>query len=414
MCDDDSFDDMVAYRLRADRFSRRGFGSLSLGAGLASLLPIGCKSGDSGAGTAHAPTTAGDASAPTPNAVATTESEVSIATPDGSCDAYFVHPTSGAAPAVLVWPDIFGLRPTFRQMGKRLAESGYAVLVVNPFYRKQKAPTSSPHADMEDPATREGLMALAKSLTPETEVTDAKALTAWLDQQPSVDKSRKMGTTGYCMGGPQALRTAATNPDRVGAAATFHGGGLVTDKPDSPHLLIPKMKGHFLIAIAAGDDAKQPDAKTTLKAAFAQASLPANVEVFEGTKHGWCPPDSHAYDRDAAEKAWGRLPHAAEGRTRVERRRSAPQSILTAQPMLLRDRRVLRVGPLRCGPGGEALGVRGEQGRRLDRLDAQQVADGTAEDAIGHREAIAEDEVFSRDRALHRSDHALWTRYVPP
>jgi carboxymethylenebutenolidase len=309
MCDNDSFDDIVAYRLRADLFSRRGFGSLSLGAGLASLLPLGCKPADPAAGTAHAPTTApsGDASAPAANALTTIESEVSIATPDGACDAYFVHPTVGTAPAVLVWPDIFGLRPTFRQMGKRLAESGYAVLVVNPFYRTKKAPTSSPHADMEDPATREGLMGLAKSLTPETEVTDAKALTTWLDQQPPVDKSRKMGTTGYCMGGPLVLRTAATNPDRIGAAATFHGGGLVTDKPDSPHLLIPKMKAHFLIAIAASDDAKQPDAKGTLKAAFAQASLPANVEVYEGTKHGWCPPDSHAYDRDAAEKAWGEL-----------------------------------------------------------------------------------------------------------
>jgi carboxymethylenebutenolidase len=239
--------------------------------------------------------------------VATTESEVTITTPDGACDAYFVHPTTGTAPAVLVWPDILGLRPAFRQMGKRLAGSGYAVLVVNPFYRKQTAPTSSPNADFNDPATRDALMALMHSLTPETEVTDAKALTAWLDQQPSVDKSRKMGTTGYCMGGPLVLRTAATNPERVGSAATFHGGNLVTDKPDSPHLLIPKMKAHFLIAIAANDDAKEPNAKETLRAAFAQASLPANVEVFEGTMHGWCPPDSHAYNAEAAEKAWGDL-----------------------------------------------------------------------------------------------------------
>jgi carboxymethylenebutenolidase len=312
MCDDDSFDDMVAYRLRAERLSRRRFGSLSLGAGLASLLPIGCKSADPSPGPVTTPTGAASGAAIAPpagvtNAVATTESEVSITTPDGACDAYFVHPTTGTAPAVLVWPDIFGLRPAFREMGKRLAESGYAVLVVNPFYRTKKAPTSSPHADFDDPATREALTGLARSLTPETEVTDAKALTAWLDQQPSVDKSRKMGTTGYCMGGPLVLRTAATNPERVGAAATFHGGGLVTDKPDSPHLLIPKMKAHFLVAIAASDDAKQPDAKETLRAAFAQASLPANVQVYEGTMHGWCPPDSHVYNRDAAEKAWGEL-----------------------------------------------------------------------------------------------------------
>ena len=312
MCDNDSFDDMVEYRLRAERLSRRDFGSLSLGAGIASLLPIGCKSSDSAPAAVPSSTaepSAGSAapSASASNARPTAESEVTITTPDGACDAYFVHPASGAAPAVLIWPDIFGLRPAFRQMGKRLAESGYAVLVVNPFYRKQKAPTSSPHADFEDPATRDMLMGLAHSLTPETEVTDAKALTAWLDQQPSVDKSRKMGTTGYCMGGPLVFRTAATNPERIGAAATFHGGGLVTDKPDSPHLLIPKMKAHFLVAVAANDDAKQPDAKTTLKTSFAQASLPASVEVFEGTMHGWCPPDSHVYKADAAERAWGEM-----------------------------------------------------------------------------------------------------------
>lgn len=302
MCDNDSFDDIVAYRLRRERLSRRGFGYLSLGAGLVSLLPVGCKS----AGPAPGPVPASTAEA-SGAASQTTESEVSITTPDGACDASFVHPAKGPAPAVLMWPDIFGLRPAFRQMGTRLAGSGYAVLVVNPFYRTKKAPTSAPHADFQDPATREALMALAHSLTPETQVTDAKALTAWLDQQPAVDKSRKMGTVGYCMGGPLVMRTAATNPERIGAAATFHGGGMVTDKPDSPHLLIPKMKAHFLVAIAASDDAKQPEAKTTLKAAFAQASLPAKVEVYEGTMHGWCPPDSHAYNHDAAEKAWGEL-----------------------------------------------------------------------------------------------------------
>jgi carboxymethylenebutenolidase len=303
MCDNDSFDDMVAYRLRRELLSRRGFGALSLGAGLASVVPLACKSTGSAPPGPQPATTAATSGA----SVATTETDVNITTPDGTCDAYFVHPSTGTAPAVLVWPDIFGLRPAFREMGKRLAESGYAVLVVNPFYRTKKAPTAPAHPDFDDPATRDALMALAHSLTPETAVTDAKALTAWLDQQPSVDKSRKMGTTGYCMGGPLVMRTAAANPDRIGAAATFHGGGLVTDKPDSPHLLIPKMKAHLLIAIAANDDEKQPDAKETLKTAFAQASLPAKVEVFAGTKHGWCPPDSHVYDRDAAEKAWGEL-----------------------------------------------------------------------------------------------------------
>jgi carboxymethylenebutenolidase len=295
MCDDDSFDDMLAYRLRAESLSRRGFGALTLGAGVASLLPLACKASDQ----QTPPKAAG-------GAPATTEAEVSIVTPEGTCDAYFVHPTTGKDPAVLIWPDIFGLRPAFRQMGKRLAEAGYAVLVVNPFYRTSKAPTAPPHPNMDDPPTRDALMALMRSLTPETSTTDAKAFTAWLDQQPAVDKVRKMGVTGYCMGGPLVMRTAATLQGRVGAAATFHGGSLVTDKPDSPHLLIPTMKAHFLIAIASNDDAKQPDAKSVLKEAFAKAKLPAEIEVYAGAMHGWCPPDSHVYDKDAAEKAWAR------------------------------------------------------------------------------------------------------------
>jgi carboxymethylenebutenolidase len=302
MCDDDSFDDMIAYRLRQGGLSRRSFGSLTVGAGLASLLPA-CAP----AAPATSPGPAAPGSAPAGGAAATTEAEVTISTPEGTCDAYFVHPAAGASPAVLVWPDIFGLRPAFRQMGKRLAESGYAVLVVNPFYRKQKAPTAPPNPNFEDKATRDALMALMGSLTAETAATDARAFTAWLDQQPSVDKARKIGTMGYCMGGPLVMRTAAASPERIGAAATFHGGGLVTDKPDSPHLSIPKTKARFLIAIAANDDAKQPEAKDKLKEAFAQASRTASVEVFEGTKHGWCPPDSHVYDATAAEKAWSEL-----------------------------------------------------------------------------------------------------------
>ena len=211
MCDNDSFDDMVAYRLRQEHLSRRAFGSLAAFAGLASLVPLGCAPAEPAAW----PTPAGSGSAaastgtPASGAAATTESEVTITTPDGTCDAYFVHPTASASPAVLVWPDIFGLRPAFRQMGKRLAGSGYAVLVVNPFYRKQKAPTAPPHPDFEDKATREALMALMTSLTAETAATDAKAFTAWLDQQMSVAKARKIGTMGYCMGGPLVMRTAA-------------------------------------------------------------------------------------------------------------------------------------------------------------------------------------------------------------
>ena len=282
MCDNDSFDDMIEYQLRKGGVSRREFGALTLGASVASMLPA------------------------VVNAAETSESEVAIKTPDGTADAYFVHPSKGASPAVLVWPDIFGLRPTFRQMGKRLAESGYAVLVVNPFYRTQKAPTAPDHADFNDPETRKLLMGLAGSLTPATADTDAKAFVNWLDSQPAVDKKKKMGTTGYCMGGPFTLRTAAAFPNRVGAGASFHGGGLVTDKPDSPHLLVPKIKAHYLFAIAQNDDEKQPEAKTVLKDAFAKAKLPAEVEVY-AAMHGWCPPDSRVYDKDLAEKAWSRM-----------------------------------------------------------------------------------------------------------
>ncbi len=283
MCDKDAFDDMTEYQLKSGAVSRRQFGALTLGAGVIALLP------------------------PVAGAAEVTESEVQIRTPDGTADAYFVYPTKGAHPGVLIWPDIFGLRPAFRQMGKRLAQSGYAVLVVNPFYRQQKAPTAPEHPDFNDPATRSALMGLMGSLTPETSFTDAKAFVAFLDSQPSVDRKRKVGTTGYCMGGPLTMRTAAAVPERVGAGGSFHGGGLVTDKPDSPHLLVPKMKAHYLFAIAENDDQKQPDAKNVLREAFAQAKLPAEIEVYAGTLHGWCPPDSQVYNPAQAEKAWSRL-----------------------------------------------------------------------------------------------------------
>ena len=282
MCEKDDFDEMYAIS-RARDLSRRQFGALTIGVGLTAMLPRLADAAD------------------------TQEFEVEIKTPDGTCDAYIVHPAKGRHPAVLIWPDIFGLRPTFRQMGKRLAESGYTVLVINPFYRTKKAPTAPEHPDFGDQATRQALFALAGTLSPATALTDATAFVAYLDSQPSVDTKKKMGTTGYCMGGPFVFRTAAAFPDRVGAAATFHGGGLVTDKPESPHLLIPKMKAHFLVAIAENDDASQPDAKNILKDAFAKAKLPAEVEVYAGAKHGWCPPDSQVYNAEQAEKAWGRM-----------------------------------------------------------------------------------------------------------
>jgi carboxymethylenebutenolidase len=189
-----------------------------------------------------------------------------------------------------------------RQMGKRLAESGYAVLVVNPFYRVKKAPTAPAGAATPIPELRP----LAQTLNETTHMSDAKAFIGWLDRQASVARNRKMGTQGYCMGGPIAFRTAAAMPDRVGAVASFHGGGLVNNQPNSPHLLAAKTKVQLLIAIAANDDARSPDEKNVLKETFAKANLPAEIEVYAGA-HGWCPPDSGVYNEAQAEKAWSRL-----------------------------------------------------------------------------------------------------------
>src|SRR3984893_4158416 len=249
MCDQDHFEkDRQEYEARG-LVTRRQFGIL-LGAGIAMMLPR------------------------VTNAVTVTESEVTVMTPDGTADCYFVHPASGTAPGVLVWPDIFGLRPAFRTMGKRLAESGYSVLVVNPFYRVKKAPTAEKGAATPIPE----LLPLAQALNETTHMTDAKAFIGWLDRQASVAKNRKVGTQGYCMGGPMAFRAAAAVPDRVGAVASFHGGGLVTDMPNSPHLQAARSKAQFLIAIAANDDMRAPKEKDILKDTFAKAALPAEIE----------------------------------------------------------------------------------------------------------------------------------------
>jgi carboxymethylenebutenolidase len=282
MCDQDSLDDMMEYEIRSGGLSRRQFGGALAGAGLASLLPQ------------------------VADARAVTGADVEIKTPDGTADAYFAHPARGKHSGVLMWPDIFGLRPAFKQMAARLAGSGYSVLVVNPFYRTQRAPTSPPHPDFNDPATRKGLFALMSSLTPERVVTDAQAFVPWIEGQRSVSRTRKMVTTGYCMGGPFTFRTAAAFPDRIGAGCSFHGANLVTDGPDSPHLLIPRIKAEFLVAIAANDDERQPDAKTVLRDAFEKAHLYAEVEVYPGTMHGWCPTDSRVYNPAQAELAWRR------------------------------------------------------------------------------------------------------------
>ena len=278
MCDQDQYEkDRQEFDARG-LVTRRQFGVL-LGAGVAMMLPR------------------------VVNAVGVSDAEVTVTTPDGTADCYFVHPSSGTAPGVLLWPDIFGRRPAMQQMAKRLAESGYSVLVVNPFYRVKKAPTADNGAATPIPQ----LMPLAQALNETTHMTDAKAFIGWLDQQPSVAKNRKMGTQGYCMGGPMAFRTAAAMPDRVGAVASFHGGGLVTTAPNSPHLQAAKTKVQFLVAIAANDDQRAPTDKTVLKETFEKASLPAEIEVYTGAAHGWCPPDSSVYNEPQAEKAWSRL-----------------------------------------------------------------------------------------------------------
>ncbi len=241
------------------------------------------------------------------------EKDVEIKTPDGTCDAAFIHPATGAFPGVLLWPDAFGLRPWTREMGRRLAADGYSVLVPNPFYRVGKAPDSSGF-DFKDEAQMAKLRQLMGSVSAAGAAErDAAAFVAFLDAQKEVDKSKKIGTQGYCMGGPLVMRTAASQPERIGAGASFHGGGLVTDKPDSPHLLAPKIKARLYIAIAANDDQKQPDAKDKLRQAFAAAKVTAEIEVYPDCLHGWCMKDmplrdgKPIYNKAEADRAWDKL-----------------------------------------------------------------------------------------------------------
>ncbi len=283
MCDEMTVKDANKFLGGTGSLTRRQFSTLSVGVGLSMLLPK----------AAHAQ--------------AVTEVDVDVPTPDGTADSYFVHPSSGAHAGVIIWTDILGLRPAFRMMGRRLAESGYSVLVVNPFYRSAKAPVVSEGASFQDDETRNIVLPMARALNPETHTTDARAFVSFLDQQDAVDTNRKIGTMGYCMGGPITMRTAGAVPERVGAGASFHGGGLVTDAPDSPHSLVPKMNAHFLFAIAANDDERDPEAKNVLRESYASAELPAEIEVYEDTLHGWCPPDSAVYNQAQAERAWSRL-----------------------------------------------------------------------------------------------------------
>ena len=242
------------------------------------------------------------------------ETDVEVKTQDGTCDAALIHPAGGTYPGVIIWPDAFGLRPAMRDMAKRLAADGYTVLVPNPYYRVTKAPGVKMEGfsfqNADSMAELRKLMAgIGAAGAAER---DTVAYVAFLDSQASVNKSRKIGVQGYCMGGPLTFRTAAAVPDRIGAAGSFHGGGLVTQAADSPHTMIPKMKARLYVAVAANDDQRQPDAKDVLKKAFADAKVPAEVEVYPSL-HGWCVPDMPAeqgkpiYNKADAEKAWTKL-----------------------------------------------------------------------------------------------------------
>jgi len=278
-------------QLHADEITRRDFAALLVTASLAATVPAGA---------------AAD--------IEVSETDVDVKTPDGTCDAAFIRPKSGSYPGVLIWPDAFGLRPSMRAIGKRIAAEGYSVLVPNPFYRVSKAPFSDASnfnfQNADDMAKIRPLMASVGAAG--NAEKDASAYVAFLDAQKEVNKAKKIGTQGYCMGGALVVRTAATLPDRIGAGASFHGGGLVTDKPDSPHLLAPKIKARMYFGIASSDDQRQPDAKDKLKEAFAAAKVPAEIEVYPA-QHGWCVPDmpvrdgAPIYNKAEAERAWGKL-----------------------------------------------------------------------------------------------------------
>ena len=262
--------------------SRRGFGVLSVAAGVAVV------------GKAEA-------------ATEIVETDVNVKTPDGVADAALFYPKGKKSPAVLIWTDIFGLRPAFRDMGRRLASSGYTVLVPNPFYRIGHAPQPAEKPDFATAEGRAKVGALISGLTVEAVNRDAGAYVDFLDGHAATNKKAKAGVVGYCMGGPFTLRTAATRPDRIGAGCSFHGGSLVTDKPDSPHLLASKIHSPFYFGVAANDDMRQPDAKDKIKEAFAAAHVPATVVVYDGCNHGWCVVDGGAYNKDGAERAWAEM-----------------------------------------------------------------------------------------------------------
>lgn len=286
MCDEQTEQNAKALQLNGRKLNRRDFNKMGAAAILAAMLPKVAFS------------------------KSLIESTIEIPTPDGTSDCYFVHPDQGKHPCVILWPDIKGLRPVYTAIAKRLAGDGYSVLVVNSYYREAKAPVVGPDASFDDPKVMKYLRSMAWKLSQEGNISDAKAYVSFLDNQNSVDTSRKIGTFGYCWGGELVVLTAAAVPSRVGAVASFHGSrSMVSDGPDSPHLLIPTLSAHALHAVAENDDQRSPETKNIIKAAYRQAGVTAEIEVYKDTLHGWCTPDFHGYHEQQAEKAWGRLLH---------------------------------------------------------------------------------------------------------
>lgn len=234
------------------------------------------------------------------------ESALVIATPDGRCDAFFVHPARGRHPAVIMWPDVAGLRDAYKEMARRLAAAGHAVLVVNHYYRTMKAPIFNTISEWRTPDGQARLKPAFAALSREGTIRDARAFVAWLDGQKAVDTKRGVGTAGYCMTGPYTVVTAAAAPERIRVACSFHGGGLVTEANDSPHRILAQTTASFLIAIARNDDARAPGEKDTLREAAKAAGRPAEIEVYKAD-HGWCTLDAPAYDKAEADRAWGRM-----------------------------------------------------------------------------------------------------------
>lgn len=287
MCDDIT-ESENGHWLLGRKVDRRGLARMGAGAAALAMLPGCARAGE------------------TANAGGVTSRSVEIATPDGTADAFFVHPAEGRHPAVIMWPDIAGLRDAYKMMASRLAAAGYAVLVINQYYRSAKAPVLETFAEWRTDAGQARLRPMIAELNPARTTSDAAALITWLDAQAEVDTAKKIASSGYCMGGPFTLRTAAANPARVGAIASFHGGGLVTAQPDSPHLLFPTIRAAMLLAIAQNDDARDPDAKTALRTAATAAGRTAEIEVYPA-QHGWCTIDAPVYAEAEAERAWARM-----------------------------------------------------------------------------------------------------------